>query len=63
MSEQQQRVAVITGASSGIGKAAARVLATQGWQIIGIGRDPARSATAEVEIRAAAANAGTAHPF
>lgn len=45
-------VAVVTGASSGIGKETAKALAAQGWRIIGIGRDPARSAAAEAEIRA-----------
>jgi NAD(P)-dependent dehydrogenase (short-subunit alcohol dehydrogenase family) len=52
-SKEQVRVAVVTGASSGIGKAAAQELATQGWRVIGIGRDPQRTATAEAEIRAA----------
>lgn len=48
-----ERVAVVTGASSGIGKEAAKMLAAQGWRIIALGRDPARSAAAEAEIRAA----------
>ena len=51
---REQRVAVITGASSGIGKAAAITLARQGWRIIGLGRDAARSAAARAEIAAAA---------
>lgn len=49
------RVAVITGASSGLGKEAAKQLAAQGWHVIAHGRDAGRSAAAETEIRAAAA--------
>ena len=47
------QVAVVTGASSGIGKETAKALAAQGWRVIALGRDPARSAAAEAEIRAA----------
>ncbi len=50
----QSRTVVITGASSGLGKAAAMKLAAQGWHVIAQGRDAARSATAEAEIRAVA---------
>lgn len=53
--DDQPRVAVITGASSGIGKAAAKALAAQGWRVIGLGRDPQRTAAADAEIRASAA--------
>jgi NAD(P)-dependent dehydrogenase (short-subunit alcohol dehydrogenase family) len=53
MAADTQRVAVVTGASSGIGKETAKALAAQGWRVIAIGRDPARSAAAEEEIRAA----------
>jgi len=49
-------VAVVTGASSGIGKETAKALAAQGWHVIGIGRDATRSAGAETEIRAASRN-------
>jgi NAD(P)-dependent dehydrogenase (short-subunit alcohol dehydrogenase family) len=50
MSEQDQRVAVVTGASSGIGKAAARQFVEAGWQVIGVGRDAVRCAEAAREI-------------
>jgi NAD(P)-dependent dehydrogenase (short-subunit alcohol dehydrogenase family) len=55
MSQDRSRVAVVTGASSGIGKEAAKALAAQGWHVIAHGRDPDRSAEAEQEIRSAAA--------
>ncbi|RJF91211.1 SDR family NAD(P)-dependent oxidoreductase [Sphingomonas cavernae] len=48
----EKRVAVVTGASAGVGKAAARQLLQQGWRVIGVGRDPARCAKAEAELRA-----------
>ena len=52
-----QRVAVVTGASSGIGKEVAKALTGQGWRVIGLGRDPARCAAAEAQIRAASRGA------
>ena len=52
---EQQRVAVISGASAGVGMAAAKALAALGWRVIGIGRDPGRCTAAEAEIRSAAA--------
>lgn len=52
------RVAVITGASSGIGKETAKALVKQGWQVIGLGRNPDRCQQAEQEI-AALGNAGS----
>jgi NAD(P)-dependent dehydrogenase (short-subunit alcohol dehydrogenase family) len=55
--KDQTRVAVVTGASSGIGKEAAKALVAQGWRVIGIGRDPQRTAAARAEIRAAAPDA------
>ncbi len=48
------RIAVVTGASSGIGLETAKALATAGWRVIGVGRDPERSAAALSEIRAVA---------
>lgn len=51
------KVAVITGASAGVGLAAAKALAREGWRVIAIGRDPARCALAEADLRAAAPQA------
>jgi NAD(P)-dependent dehydrogenase (short-subunit alcohol dehydrogenase family) len=56
--QSEPHVAVVTGASSGIGKEVAKALAGQGWRIIGIGRDPSRSRAAEAEIRAASSDGG-----
>ncbi len=53
MEAVRQRVAVVTGASSGIGKVAATALAAQGRHVIATGRDPERTAAAATEIRAA----------
>ena len=54
MTAQAERVAVVTGASSGIGLSAAKALAAQGWRVIAVGRDPQRSAAAQAELEAAA---------
>lgn len=54
MDESIPRVAVVTGASAGIGREAAKVLAAQGWRVIATGRNAARCAEAEAEIAAAA---------
>ena len=45
-----QHTAVITGASAGVGKAAARQLLDLGWRVIGVGRDAGRCAKAEAEL-------------
>jgi len=47
---KDQKVAVITGASSGIGKEAAKALVNQGWRVIGVGRNPGRCEEAKGEI-------------
>ena len=54
MDENIPRIAVITGASAGIGREAAKVLAAQGWRVIATGRNAARCAEAKAEIAAAA---------
>lgn len=46
---------MITGASSGIGRAAAIRLAAEGWNVIGQGRDPERCKAALADISGAAA--------
>jgi NAD(P)-dependent dehydrogenase (short-subunit alcohol dehydrogenase family) len=52
--EATGRVAVITGASSGIGLSAAVALARRGDHVVLVGRDPARLAAAAAEVRDAA---------
>ena len=52
------RVAVITGASSGIGLVAAKALLRQGFHIIAQGRDPGRTASAEAELKLLADQVG-----
>ncbi|MDE2597200.1 MAG: SDR family NAD(P)-dependent oxidoreductase [Sphingomonadales bacterium] len=55
---QRQKVAVVTGASSGIGKETAKALVAQGWHVIAHGRDAARSEAARAEIAGAVENGG-----
>lgn len=47
-----KRVAVVTGASSGIGLETARALAKADFRVIGVGRDPARCAAARADLSA-----------
>src|SRR5215472_18940216 len=51
--DQSGRVAVITGATSGLGLETARVLAQHGATVVLAGRDPAKTAAAADRIRAA----------
>ena len=51
-----RRCAVVTGASSGVGKSAARMLAEQGWHVIAHGRDEGRSTVALADLRAVASS-------
>jgi NAD(P)-dependent dehydrogenase (short-subunit alcohol dehydrogenase family) len=45
-----KKIAVVTGASAGVGKAACRQLLDLGWRVIGVGRDPTRCAEVEAEL-------------
>ncbi|MFI5718745.1 SDR family NAD(P)-dependent oxidoreductase [Nocardia sp. NPDC051750] len=51
-------VAIVTGASSGIGRATARELVARDWQVIGVGRDRQRSADATAQIAETACTTG-----
>ena len=51
----ETRTVVVTGASSGIGRASAETFARMGWHVIGTGRNPERCEEAETAIRKMAA--------
>ncbi|WP_018118208.1 SDR family oxidoreductase [Corynebacterium mastitidis] len=50
MSERKRKIAVVTGASSGIGEAAARALAADGWHVLAAARRYERVAALAEEI-------------
>jgi NAD(P)-dependent dehydrogenase (short-subunit alcohol dehydrogenase family) len=50
------RSAVVTGATSGIGRAAAIALADAGWWVVANGRDEARGGDVGADLAAAPAN-------
>ena len=54
MTDTAQNTVVVTGASSGIGKATAQAFAAMGWHVIATGRNPQRCDQAQADIRAAA---------
>ncbi|MGD9684566.1 MAG: SDR family oxidoreductase [Candidatus Obscuribacterales bacterium] len=54
MTKSKERVCLITGATSGIGRAAARELASPGWRLIVVGRDGERCRETVAEIENAA---------
>ena len=51
------KVAIVTGATSGLGRETAKLLARQGAQVYVVGRDPARTERARSEITAATGRA------
>ena len=51
------KVAIVTGATSGLGRTAAEILARQGAEVCIVGRDPKRTERARAEIAAAAGSA------
>lgn len=50
MSQSTQRIAIVTGATSGIGEATARKLVAEGIRVIGSGRTAAKLAQLETEL-------------
>jgi 3-oxoacyl-[acyl-carrier protein] reductase len=53
------RVSVVTGATSGIGRAMALALAARGDRVVALGRNPERLAALEAELAAAGPGPGT----
>ena len=57
MSSSSHHVALVTGASSGIGEATARILAQQGWRVILVARTETKLESLRLEIEAAGGTA------
>ncbi len=52
-----RRVALVTGGTDGIGRATAGMLLAAGWEVVVVGRDPARCASTVEELRTTGADA------
>lgn len=52
----EQRTALITGGTDGIGKATARRMLAEGWEVVVVGRSPARCETTTAELGASGAH-------
>lgn len=59
MSNEAARVALVTGASRGIGRAIAVALARDGYRVVGTGTNDASAGVADLALRDAAAPAGS----
>jgi NAD(P)-dependent dehydrogenase (short-subunit alcohol dehydrogenase family) len=54
--KMQGKICLITGATSGVGKATARALAQMGATVVGVGRDQTRCTEAAEEIQQVSGN-------
>nr|WP_063826151.1 SDR family NAD(P)-dependent oxidoreductase [Streptomyces antibioticus] len=54
-----ERVALVTGSTSGLGEATARLLAEEGWHVVVHGRDPRKVAKALAGVRSAGRGPGS----
>lgn len=50
MTDLNGRIALVTGATSGIGRATCRRLVSEGWQVAGVGREVQRLTTLQQEL-------------
>ncbi len=56
ITSMQGKICLVTGATAGIGEVTARELARMGATVVGVGRNPQKSANVEATIRAATGN-------